>query len=338
MSLGPAWGDIRRHHPQLKECKFELAWGYHSFWASTHLPGREGAEYNIRDAPYSVGGWLIWDALTVQVSPSCLQRGPAVTFETLMHEAVHVLGWARHQERSGHGELFATMAAEMGLTVIRPEFPEPTRPEVARARIAGVRETDAEVGARIHAAWLAAREHEVSLNDALRRKYATTICELTAALAPHQTALAEWLPACPDVVAATRWAVTASRYARSAAGRSANTTEVPPMTSQAMNDGNGRTGHERCGGRTRLGTPCRLPAGHGTSHPGIGCCDHHGGATPTHEEHARRVLAERAEQVAVAELARLNIPPVTDPLEAIAELAGGKRSRGRPGLPRRWTS
>jgi hypothetical protein len=28
-----------------------------------------------------------------------------------------------------------------------------------------------------------------------------------------------------------------------------------------MNDANSQPGHERCGGRTRAGTPCMLPAG-----------------------------------------------------------------------------
>jgi hypothetical protein len=92
-----------------------------------------------------------------------------------------------------------------------------------------------------------------------------------------------------------------------------------------MNDGNGCSGHERCGGRTRQGTPCKLPAGHGTDHPGVGRCDHHGGATPTHRAHAERVLLERAEQSALAELHHLGVQPVTNPLVALAELAAEAR-------------
>jgi hypothetical protein len=120
-----------------------------------------------------------------------------LTFEAVMHEAVHVLDWTRHQKISGHGELFATTTAELGLTVICPEFPEPTRAEIAQARDAWLGDTDAEVLAQLHASWLAAREHEVSLNEALRRKYAATIHGLMAALAPYQAAIAEWLPICP---------------------------------------------------------------------------------------------------------------------------------------------
>lgn len=92
-----------------------------------------------------------------------------------------------------------------------------------------------------------------------------------------------------------------------------------------MNNGNGRSGHERCGGRTRRGTPCKLPAGHGTDHPGIGRCDHHAGATPTHRAHAERVLLERAEASALADLHRIGVEPIGNPLEALAELTAEAR-------------
>src|SRR6266487_3471525 len=92
-----------------------------------------------------------------------------------------------------------------------------------------------------------------------------------------------------------------------------------------MNGASPGAGHERCGGRTRRGTACRLPAGHGTDHPGVGRCDHHGGATPTHRAHAERVLIERAEASALAELHRLGVEPLGNPLEALAELAAEAR-------------
>jgi hypothetical protein len=95
--------------------------------------------------------------------------------------------------------------------------------------------------------------------------------------------------------------------------------------SQAMNGASWGAGHERCGALTRRGISCKLPAGHGTDHPGIGRCDHHGGATPTHRAHAERVLIERAEQDALAELHRLGVPPMTNPLEALSELAAEAR-------------
>ena len=51
----------------------------------------------------------------------------------------------------------------------------------------------------------------------------------------------------------------------------------------------------RCGGRKRGtdGGTCQLPAGWGTSHPGIGACKLHAGGTPAHTVHAVRVQAER---------------------------------------------
>jgi hypothetical protein len=72
---------------------------------------------------------------------------------------------------------------------------------------------------------------------------------------------------------------------------------------------------------------CPLQAARRTWHqpPGIGRCDHHGGATPTHEEHARQVLLGRAEQSALAELRHLGVPPMGNPLEALCELAAEAR-------------
>jgi hypothetical protein len=52
--------------------------------------------------------------------------------------------------------------------------------------------------------------------------------------------------------------------------------------------------HERlppCGAKTRAGSPCRRPAGHGTSHPGQGRCKLHGGKSPV--THGRYSLIRR---------------------------------------------
>jgi len=60
-------------------------------------------------------------------------------------------------------------------------------------------------------------------------------------------------------------------------------------------------GYERCGARKKSGDgTCRLPAGHGTKHVGVGRCRRHGGNTPTHEAHAEHVEAEaRARRIAL---------------------------------------
>jgi hypothetical protein len=94
---------------------------------------------------------------------------------------------------------------------------------------------------------------------------------------------------------------------------------------QAMSNGYSGSGHERCGGRTRSGGLCRLPAGWGTPTPGIGHCRKHLGNTPNHRAHADRVLVERAEATALAELHRIGVEPVGNPLEALVELAAEAR-------------
>jgi hypothetical protein len=92
-----------------------------------------------------------------------------------------------------------------------------------------------------------------------------------------------------------------------------------------MSNADDAAGHERayCGGKLkppRTGT-CRLPAGHGTSHVGIGRCRRHGGSTPTHQASARAELARRSEAEALKALAGMDLPPMTDPLLALGQLA-----------------
>ncbi len=76
------------------------------------------------------------------------------------------------------------------------------------------------------------------------------------------------------------------------------------------NNGAGHEGEPKCGGKTRAGGMCKNAAGFKTSHPGIGRCAFHGGATPTHERAATVELARR-------ECARLGIPIEIDPGEAL---------------------
>lgn len=42
----------------------------------------------------------------------------------------------------------------------------------------------------------------------------------------------------------------------------------------------------------RGGDPCKLPAGHGTEHPGWGACRFHGGNSPSGKKYAERLRAE----------------------------------------------
>jgi hypothetical protein len=79
-----------------------------------------------------------------------------------------------------------------------------------------------------------------------------------------------------------------------------------------MKAGDPAAGHGRCGGRTRRGTLCRQPAGHGTGHPGVGRCSFHAGATPNGETNGRRLLAEQA-------CAVLGVPIRTTPQKALQD-------------------
>lgn len=76
----------------------------------------------------------------------------------------------------------------------------------------------------------------------------------------------------------------------------------------------------KCGAklRGREGT-CSLPAGWGTSHKGYGRCRKHFGNSPNV---ARAAEVERVEREARAELARLDVAPVDDPLGELQKLAG----------------
>jgi hypothetical protein len=96
--------------------------------------------------------------------------------------------------------------------------------------------------------------------------------------------------------------------------------------SQDMSNGSRGAGHERCGAQCRgSGEPCKLPAGWGTGHVGAGQCRKHLGSTRNHQEHARRVLAERAENAALTELHQLGVEPLGNPLETLVQLASEAR-------------
>lgn len=54
-----------------------------------------------------------------------------------------------------------------------------------------------------------------------------------------------------------------------------------------------RSNYPLCGARKKNGEECRAFAGQGTDHPGIGRCKYHGGSTPSHQNNAAKVEAER---------------------------------------------
>lgn len=68
----------------------------------------------------------------------------------------------------------------------------------------------------------------------------------------------------------------------------------------------------RCGAKTRTGTNCKLPAGHGTDHVGIGRCKRHGGSTRNHVKHAQHIQATQAVET-------YGLPRQVDPHAALLE-------------------
>lgn len=67
-----------------------------------------------------------------------------------------------------------------------------------------------------------------------------------------------------------------------------------------------------CAAKTRAGTPCKQPQGHGTRHPGVGRCKLHGGASPQAEVAGAVELARREAVV-------MGIPTDLEPHEALLE-------------------
>jgi len=76
---------------------------------------------------------------------------------------------------------------------------------------------------------------------------------------------------------------------------------------------------DECGAPRRQGQPgdrCRLPAGHGTDHSGVGPCKLHGGSFPMVRRKAAREIAQREAQRAVE---RLGLSRPIGPVEALLE-------------------
>lgn len=80
---------------------------------------------------------------------------------------------------------------------------------------------------------------------------------------------------------------------------------------------------DTCGAETRGGTPCELPAGWGTDHPGEGRCKHHGGAGGRPPEHglysetARKGLTDK-----IREAKEQPIGELTEEMAVVRALLG----------------
>jgi hypothetical protein len=74
-----------------------------------------------------------------------------------------------------------------------------------------------------------------------------------------------------------------------------------------------RDRHALCGAKRKNGNTCRLFAGQGTSHPGVGRCRFHLGNSKNHEAHAVRVEATRR-------LVEFGQPVAVEPTEALLQV------------------
>lgn len=85
------------------------------------------------------------------------------------------------------------------------------------------------------------------------------------------------------------------------------------MTSEERSD------YPLCGAKKKNGEECRAFAGQGTDHLGIGRCKYHGGSTPSHQNNAAKVEAERK---MVTMGAPVNISPATALVGVLRATAG----------------
>lgn len=82
---------------------------------------------------------------------------------------------------------------------------------------------------------------------------------------------------------------------------------------------------DQCGARKRQSKGrCTLPAGWGTSHPGVGLCKLHGGSMPNHVTHAARVATEAEARGLLERLGRPD--PIGDPVEELLDLGAEVRA------------
>ena len=109
--LEDAWDEIRKHHPELPKVRMVLA------------SGNKGGRYKYHGY-WHPGQWAAADDRLpeVLISGERLADGARLTFETLLHEAVHGVAHSRgiqDTSRQGrwHNGRFKALAEELGLVV-----------------------------------------------------------------------------------------------------------------------------------------------------------------------------------------------------------------------------
>jgi hypothetical protein len=103
--LGPAWAALQARHGDIPGCAFVPA--------PQGVPDRGFGAVATPGYVWPDGGQIT--ELTVIAFPGWLYCCVPKAFEILMHEAVHALDYARNREVSGHDEVFAALARELGL-------------------------------------------------------------------------------------------------------------------------------------------------------------------------------------------------------------------------------
>jgi hypothetical protein len=109
--LGPAWAALQAWHEDIPDCAFAPA--------PRGAPDRGLGAIAPPGFAWPDGSQIM--ELTVIIFPGWLYCCGFRAFEILMHEAAHALDYTRNHEVSGHGNVFAAFARELGLEPIPAE-------------------------------------------------------------------------------------------------------------------------------------------------------------------------------------------------------------------------
>lgn len=167
--MRPAWAAIQRRHPALPDCAFRA------------IPAAPSP--SALACAYAPGGWSNRELLAVEFTPAGLSGAPEQVFATLLHEAAHMLDWARWGYLSGHRGRFAGFCAELGLPCILDYGALDVVAATRNTRRRWPALPDDQIMSKVQARlWRAARYKSAGLTDQLCEVYASPIAALGVAL------------------------------------------------------------------------------------------------------------------------------------------------------------